>query len=155
MGILSSCRTWYFPLSDIIWTMSTCSECTLRCIQVIGGGQHRCVIPDSFNLRTDKWSQELVESQQPGTMIIPLIVSMDKTQLTVFSRKQVYPVYLTIGSIPKDVCRRPSQHAQMLIGYIPTTKLKGIENQAACCCMLTNIFHSCMQIVLGPIALHS
>jgi len=154
MGILSSRGTWYLPPSDIIWTMSACSECTLRCIQAIGGGRHRCVIPDSFNLRTDKWSQELLESQQPGATIIPLIVSTDKTQLTVFGRKQAYLVYLTIGNIPKDVRRKPSQRAQMLIGYIPTTKLKGIENQAACRRALTNIFHSCMQIVLGPIALH-
>jgi len=118
-GIPSLCGTWYLPPSDIIWTMSACSKCTLRCIQAIGGGQHRCVIPDSFNLCTDKWRQELLESQQPGATIILLIVSTDKTQLTIFGRKQAYPVYLTIGNIPKDVHRKPLQRAQMLIGYIP------------------------------------
>ena len=63
-------------------------------------------------------------------------------------------MYLTIGNIPKDVCWMPLQHAQILIGYIPTTKLKGSENQAACHRALANLFHLCMQIVLGPIALH-
>jgi len=43
----------------------------------------------------------------------------------------------------------------MLIGYIPTTKLKGIQNKAAHSHVLVNLFHSCMWIVLGPIALHS
>ena len=36
-----------------------------------------------------------------------------------------------------------------------STKLKGIQNKAAHSCALVNLFHSCMRIVLGPIALHS
>jgi len=62
-----------------------------------------------------------------------------------------YPVYLTIGNIPKDICQKPSHHAQILVGYIPTTKLDGMENKTGCRCTLANLFHSCMQKVLGPI----
>ena len=62
-----------------------------------------------------------------------------------------YPIYLTIGNIPKDICRKPSRHAQILIGYIPTTKLAGMENKSARCRALVNLFHACMQNVLGPI----
>ena len=40
-------------------------------------------------------------------------------QLTLFRGKCAYPVYATIGNIPKTICRKPSRHAQMLIGYIP------------------------------------
>ena len=62
-----------------------------------------------------------------------------------------YPVYLTIGNIPKDTRRKPSRHAQILIGYIPTTKLESISNKAARRRALANLFHSCMQSVLAPI----
>ena len=62
-----------------------------------------------------------------------------------------YPVYLTIGNIPKDICRKPSQHAHILIGYIPTTKLMGIESKAARRHGLANLFHGCMCTVLEPI----
>jgi len=89
---------------------------------------------------------------QPGGTIIPVIVSSDKTQLILFRDKIAYLIYLTIGNIPKDIHRKPSRHAQLLIGYILTTKLEGMPTKAGCCCALTNLFHSCMQNILGSIS---
>jgi hypothetical protein len=63
-----------------------------------------------------------------------------------------YPVYLTIGNIPKAIRRKPSCCAQVLIGYIPTTDLGNIMNKAARCRALGNLFHVCMENVLAPIA---
>jgi len=63
-----------------------------------------------------------------------------------------YPIYLTIGNIPKDIRRKPSRHAHILIGYIPTTKLTGIDSKAAHRCGLANLFHGCMRKVLDPIS---
>ncbi len=137
-----------------MWTMSRHSGYTVRCIQVIGGGLYRCAIRNLFTSHTDKQSQESLESRQPGATIIPLIVSTDKTQLTVFGGKQAYPVYMTIGNIPKEIRRKPSRCAQMLVGYIPTTKLQHIRNKASRRRALANLFHSCLQILLGPIASH-
>jgi hypothetical protein len=91
---------------------------------------------------------------QPGATIIPMIIASDKTQLTHFHDKQAYPVYLTIGNIPKDIRRKPSRHAQLLIAYLPTTKLGGISNKSARCRVLANLFHACMSHVLEPIASH-
>lgn len=65
-----------------------------------------------------------------------------------------YLVYITIGDIPKEICQKLSHCAQMLIGYIPMTKLGGIGNKAAHHCALTNLFHSCMQTLLGLIISH-
>ena len=65
-----------------------------------------------------------------------------------------YPIYMTIGNIPKEIRRKPSRCAQMLIGYIPTTKLEGIPTKAGRRRAIANLFHSCMEIVLGPIAPH-
>ena len=75
-------------------------------------------------------------------------------QLTHFWDKMAYLIYLMIGNIPKAICCKPSCHAQMLIGYIPVTKLMGIDNQAAHCRALNNLFHICMHCVLGPINYH-
>ena len=63
-----------------------------------------------------------------------------------------YLVYLTIRNIPKDIHCKPSCHAHILLGYIPTTKLVGIGNKAACCRAVTNLFHGCMRTVLDLIA---
>jgi hypothetical protein len=84
--------------------------------------------------------------------VIPVIVSSDKTQLTLFRDKMAYPIYLTIGNIPKDIRRKPSHNAQLLVGYIPTTKLGGMNVKAARRRALANLFHSCMHSVLGPIS---
>ena len=62
-----------------------------------------------------------------------------------------YSVYLTIGNIPKDICRKSSRHAHILIGYIPSTKLAGIGNKTAQCRALANLFHACMGAILEPI----
>ncbi|KAH9009338.1 hypothetical protein EDB84DRAFT_1280521, partial [Lactarius hengduanensis] len=85
---------------------------------------------------------------------VPTVISSDKTQLTLFRSKATYPVYLTIGNIPKHIRRKPSHHAQMLIGYIPTTRLEGIGNKSARCRALANLFHFCMRFLLAPIASH-
>jgi hypothetical protein len=52
-----------------------------------------------------------LESQKPGMTVIPIILSSDKTQLTQFRDNMAYPVYLTIGNIPKDIRQKPSRHA--------------------------------------------
>jgi hypothetical protein len=81
-----------------------------------------------------------------------LILSTDKTQLTPFQGKMTYLVYLTIGNIPRQ---KPSQHAQLLIEYIPTTRLEHMKNQTGQQCALANLFHGCMDIILTPIRAYS
>ena len=81
-------------------------------------------------------------------------MSTDKTQLTLFRDKQAYPIYLTIGNIPKQIRRKVSRRTHMLIGYIPTTKLSGILNKTGRSRALANLFHACMNAALGPIGPH-
>ena len=73
-------------------------------------------------------------------------------QLTLFRDKMAYLIYPTIGNIPKDIRRKPLRHAQILLGYIPTTKLDGMPSKASRRRALANFFHSCMHNVLGPIS---
>ena len=84
--------------------------------------------------------------------IILIIISSDKTLLTLFQDKQAYSIYLTIGNIPKDICCKPLRMAQILIGYILITKLPGLTNKVTQCQALANLFHACMWEVLHLIA---
>ena len=95
--------------------------------------------------------QTTLKAHRPGATVVPVIISSDKTQLTLFRGKSAYPVYLTIGNIPKDIRRKPSRRAQILVAYIPTTKLEGIANKAGCRRAIANLYHACMQIILAPI----
>jgi hypothetical protein len=58
---------------------------------------------------------------------------------------------LTIGNIPKAIRSKPTQQAQLLMGYILTTWLKHIKNKAAQRRALANLFHSCVHRVLLPL----
>ncbi|KAH8991902.1 hypothetical protein EDB86DRAFT_3065110 [Lactarius hatsudake] len=97
-----------------------------------------CMCHVYSEMHTGDWwwaVQTSLKSQQPG--------------------KAAYPVYLTVGNIPKATHRKLLCHAQLLIGYIPTTKLEGITNQAAHRHALANLFHTCMRKLLAPVTHYS
>ncbi|KAG9125851.1 hypothetical protein FRC07_005943 [Ceratobasidium sp. 392] len=84
--------------------------------------------------------------------IAPLILSTDKTYLTVFSgNKKAWLVYLTIGNISKEIRKRPSEHAVMLVGYIPVASLGCISNDEERSERRWQLFHTCMEAILEPI----
>lgn len=85
--------------------------------------------------------------------VAPVIIATDKTQLTHFSGgKAAYPIYLTIGNIPKAVRRKPSRHSCILIGYLSVDKVsrKGL-NDMQHRSRVQRIFHESMKIILEPL----
>ena len=68
--------------------------------------------------------QSHVNQIKKGATVAPVIIVTDKTQLTQFSgSKAAYPVYLTIGNIPKSLHRKPSMHASVLVAYLSIDKM--------------------------------
>ncbi|KAF6756066.1 hypothetical protein DFP72DRAFT_1008140 [Ephemerocybe angulata] len=93
------------------------------------------------DMNTGRWwraTQEQVEQEtgKKDVTIIPIIISSDKTQLTTFRNKQAYP---------------PSRQAQILLAYLPTSKLDHIPNKAARRRALANLFHACLSFILEPL----
>ena len=93
----------------------------------------------------------VLEARKPGASVIPIIIATDRTQVTLFGNKTVYPMYLTIRNLPKAIRCKPSRQGQILLTYLPTSKLKFITNKASCRRMLTNIFHACLCRLLSPL----
>ena len=58
---------------------------------------------------------------------------------------------MTIGNLPKSVRCKPSRRGQILLAYLPTTRLLHIKNKAARRRTLANLFHACMSRVLAPL----
>ncbi|THH18507.1 hypothetical protein EUX98_g8944, partial [Antrodiella citrinella] len=106
-------------------------------------------------MHTGKWwwdtQKALAEKNKKGATIVPVIISSDKTRLTKFKGKSAYPVYLTIGNIPKDIRRKPSMQSQILLAYLPTTRLEHITNKSARRRAVANLFHTCMGRILQPL----
>ncbi|KAG1828883.1 hypothetical protein DFJ58DRAFT_719762 [Suillus subalutaceus] len=106
------------------------------------------------DMHTGKWwwdTQKKLDKDNPGGTIIPIIISSDKTQVTLFRNKSVYPVYLTIGNIPKEIRRKPSRGAHILLAYLPCTRLQHITNKASRRRTLANLYHACLRRVLAPL----
>ncbi|KAJ7796278.1 hypothetical protein B0H14DRAFT_2390835, partial [Mycena olivaceomarginata] len=105
-------------------------------------------------LHTAKWwwmTQKTLERCKPGATIFPVIISTDKTQMTMFRNKAAYPVYMTIGNIPKDIRHKPLRQGYILIGYLPTTCLNHIKVTAARRRALSNLYHACMCKIFTPL----
>lgn len=132
-------------------------DCTMRLYYDMHTGkwwwavQVSCNLPKDLHEVDEATNQKAVEEKTPGATIMPIIISSDKTQITLFRNKTAYPVYLTIGNLPKDIRGRPSQRGQILIAYLPTSKLDHITNKAARRRTLANLFHACMKRVLAPL----
>src|SRR6266849_1687215 len=92
-----------------------------------------------------------MDAAKPGGTIVPVIISSDKTQLTLFRNKSAYPIYMTISNIPKEICRKPSTHTCLLLGYLPTTRLKHITNKARKRRVIANLYHACVSRILEPL----
>ncbi|KAF5350938.1 hypothetical protein D9757_014387 [Collybiopsis confluens] len=88
-----------------------------------------------------------------GGTIAPVIIASDKTQLTQFSgNKSAYPVYLTIGNIPKSLRRKPGTRACVLIAYLSIDKpTKSGLSKTALKLRNYELFHCSMATVLEPL----
>lgn len=83
--------------------------------------------------------------------IAPVIIASDKTQLSNFSGvKTAYLVYLTIGNIAKDVRRKPSHHATVLLGYLPITALTHYSPATRSATQYA-LSHQCTERLLRPL----
>ncbi|KAJ7212297.1 hypothetical protein GGX14DRAFT_534532 [Mycena pura] len=88
------------------------------------------------DMHTDEWwwnTQQVLEERQRSATVLPVIISMDKTQTIMFRNKSAYPVYMMLGNILKAIHCKPSRQAYILVGYLPTTCLGHIKVAAEHC----------------------
>ena len=59
-------------------------------------------------------------------------------------------MYITIGNLPKEIRRKPSMQGQILLAYLPVTKLKHVKNVKAQRRLQANLFHASLRFLLKP-----
>ena len=93
-----------------------------------------------------------------GTTILSVILASDKTHLTNFTGdKSMHAVYMSLGNIRKDVRKKLSAHAGLLVAKIPIpkfpcTNFSGSKTERAAMpgILCQRLFHHCMKIALQP-----
>ncbi len=58
---------------------------------------------------------------------------------------------MTIGNLPKDIRRKPGRRGQILLAYLPSSRLDHITSKAARRRVQANLFHTCMSTILKPL----
>ncbi|KAG2741331.1 hypothetical protein P692DRAFT_201842290 [Suillus brevipes Sb2] len=107
-----------------------------------------CVFDDMW---TSDWCPFSQHRLPQGAVVAPVILASDKTSLSQFCGDQeVWPVYLTLGNISKDIRRQPSKHAAILIAYLPISKLECFTRDVSSVEHYW-LFHYCMAQVLEPL----
>ncbi|KZV91631.1 hypothetical protein EXIGLDRAFT_769682 [Exidia glandulosa HHB12029] len=88
-----------------------------------------------------------------GATVVPIIISTDKTELSMFSGEAAaYPIYMTIGNIPSYIRRQPSRRAQILIGYLPVSAIDKTElTDLAARNARAQLFHEAVRAILEPL----
>ncbi|KAG8794412.1 hypothetical protein FRC12_024650 [Ceratobasidium sp. 428] len=100
---------------------------------------------------TADWWMRIQQQLPPGSTIIPIVLSSDSTQLTNFSgAKSAWPVYITLGNIPKSIRAKINSYSSLLLAYLPIPKFDCFPpsvrgDQKAC------LFHKSMTQILEPL----
>ncbi|KAG1732831.1 hypothetical protein EDB19DRAFT_1896695 [Suillus lakei] len=103
---------------------------------------------------TGDWWNTIQDRLPSGACVAPVIIATDKTQLMQFTGgKTAYPVYLTLGNLPRALCHKPSQQACILIAYLSVSKMVGkqLTKEQKSTTRIQQLFHDSMHIILEPL----
>ncbi|KAI9455716.1 hypothetical protein BJY52DRAFT_1204941 [Lactarius psammicola] len=80
----------------------------------------RLVFAPECHYQDSDHTVRVFSTQNPGTTVLPIIISSDKTQLNAtFVTRVLNPVYLSIGNIPKDLRRKVDTARTAFNGIYP------------------------------------
>ncbi|KAF8596730.1 hypothetical protein BDV93DRAFT_405243, partial [Ceratobasidium sp. AG-I] len=100
---------------------------------------------------TGDWWMRIQNLLPPGATVVPIILSSDATQLTNFSGgKSAWPVYVTIGNIPKSIRAKISSYSTLLLAYLPVAKLQCFPAKERGD-QVSRLFHASMTEILAPL----
>ncbi|KAM5541925.1 hypothetical protein V8D89_004235 [Ganoderma adspersum] len=102
-------------------------------------------------MNTGDWWWNIQKHLPKGATVAAVILASDKANSSVLrGDKTAWPIYLTIANIDKDVCRKPSKHTSVLLGYIPVVKLTCFKDATRSDAQ-QQLFHACMKALLTPL----
>ncbi|KAG8796343.1 hypothetical protein FRC12_000060 [Ceratobasidium sp. 428] len=102
------------------------------------------------------WWRMQFSIRDPNGTVVPLIIASDKTTLsTMAGGQQAYPVYLTIGNISKDIRRKASKRATVILGYLPVDSFKDVTSKPLRSELRGELLHRSMEAIMEPLKVAS
>ena len=87
-----------------------------------------------------------------GATVIPVLLGVDETHLSMISCTHAYPLYLSISNIAKKTQWTYSRSAYILLAFLPVLDSIGAEaNQVRFLKAKCTLYHKCLEVVLARI----
>jgi hypothetical protein len=103
------------------------------------------------DLHTSNWWAEMQGNVGDEKVVIPLMVSSDATLVTGNGKKKAWPMYLTIGNVPKKYRYLKNYGASRVLAYLPVvTSLSNSSYSKWMPLCKMAVFHHCMRVIFGP-----
>ncbi|KAG8709809.1 hypothetical protein FRC08_018030 [Ceratobasidium sp. 394] len=101
------------------------------------------------------WRMQLRLPDKSGTTV-PLIIASNRTMLLVMlGGQQAYPIYISLENINKEVRRKPSMQATVLLAYLPVDKFQHVTNPTLRSRLRNELTHWAMEKVMEPLVVTS
>jgi hypothetical protein len=93
-----------------------------------------------------------LDKTNPGGTVLGVILSSDKTQLSVGTGNQsLHPLYLSIANIKSEVRCKQSFHSYVLLGLLPLPEFKYLRFKDLKSLLNAQIHHYCLDYILAPL----
>jgi Plavaka transposase len=91
-----------------------------------------------------------LQSKLPtGATVVPVLLGIDQTHCNLLGRTKMYPLYMSIGNIPKRIRRTYSRNAFPVIAYFPVLVGTPKETETVVFRKAKSLlYHKCMSWVL-------
>ncbi|CAO3588828.1 unnamed protein product [Absidia cylindrospora] len=106
---------------------------------------------DDINTANWWWSMQYEVLNDADIVIIPLMLSSDATLVSGNGRQRAWPMYLTIGNVPKDIRFKKEHRATKALAYLPVINVRqDCANKPWMSLCKHAIFQHCMGLILAP-----
>ncbi|SAM02965.1 hypothetical protein [Absidia glauca] len=99
------------------------------------------------------WSKVQHDIGDDGAVVIPLMLSSDATLVSTNARHKAWPIYLTLGNVPKSIRYKKEYLACRVLGYLPVINVApAFARKPWMSLCKAAIFQHCMKILMAPFA---
>ena len=104
------------------------------------------------DISTSQWWFNLQQEVGDKTVVLAIMLFSDMTLVSDNGRKKAWPLYLTLGNIPKSVRYLECFRACRVLAYLPVISVvKGRNKPSWWSYCKVLIFHHCLDIILKPL----
>ncbi|SAL96511.1 hypothetical protein, partial, partial [Absidia glauca] len=102
------------------------------------------------DLYTGGWWANVERGTADDVVVVPLMVSSDATLVSNNGKNKAWPIYLTLGNVPKDKRYKKDYRACKVLGFFPVITMTTKTKYPWMSLCKAAIFHHCLNLLMAP-----